>query len=54
MVTNIGGNECQGTNKLVPSNGTYLCSMQGNMCSIMTLGGKSPPDKRGDQAAKDM
>ena len=34
------------TNKLVPSSGTYLCSMQGYMCRISTLGGKSPPGKR--------
>ena len=33
-------------NKLVPSSGTYLCSMQGYMCRISTLGGKSPPGKR--------
>ena len=26
-----------GTCKLVPSSGTYLCSMQGNMCRITTL-----------------
>ena len=42
-------------NKLVPTNGTYLCSMQGYMCRISTLGGKSPPGKRkGNQAAKDI
>ena len=35
-------------NKLVPSSGTYLCSMQGYMCRISTLGGK-----KGNQAAKD-
>ena len=34
-------------NKLVPSSGTYLCSMQGYMCRISTLGGKSPPYKKG-------
>ena len=34
-------------NKLVPSSGTYLCSMQGYMCRIATLGGKSPPGKKG-------
>ena len=33
--------------KLVPSSGTYLCSMQGYMCKIVTLGGKSPPGKKG-------
>ena len=41
-------------NKLVPSSGTYLCSMQGHMCRITTLRGKYPPDKNGDQAAKDI
>ena len=33
-------------NKLVPSSGTYLCSIHGYMCKISTLGGKSPPSKR--------
>ena len=28
--------------------------MQGYMCRISTLGGKSPPDKKGKQAAKDI
>ena len=41
-------------NKLVPSSGTYLCSMQGYMCRISTLGGKSPPGKKGKPAAKDI
>ena len=41
-------------NKLVPSSGTYLCSMQGNMCRISTLRGRSPPGKRESQAAKDI
>ena len=41
-------------NKLVPSSGTYLCSMQGYMCRISTLGGKSPPGKKVNQAAKDI
>ena len=41
-------------NKLVPSSGTYLCSMQGYMCRIAKLGGKSPPSKIGDQATKDI
>ena len=41
-------------NKLVPSSGTYLYSMQGYMCRISTLGGKSPPDIKGNQAAKDI
>ena len=35
-----------GIGKLVPSSGTYLFSMQGYMCRISTLGGKSPPGKR--------
>ena len=46
IVTNLGGDECQRENKLVSSSETYLCSMQGNMCRIMTLGGKSPPGKK--------
>ena len=50
----LGGDECQWAKKLVSSNGTYLCSMQGYMCRIMTLGGKSPPGKIGTQAAKDI
>ena len=33
-------------NKIVPSSGTYLCSMQGYMCRISTLGGKYPPGKK--------
>ena len=41
-------------NKLVPRSETYLCSMQGYMCRISTLGGKSPPSKKGKQAAKDI
>ena len=28
--------------------------MQGYMCRISTLGGKSPPGKKGNQAAKDI
>ena len=28
--------------------------MQGYMCRILTLGGKSPPSKKGNQAAKDI
>jgi hypothetical protein len=28
--------------KLVPSSGTYLCSMQGNTCGTWTLGGMFP------------
>ena len=39
--------------KLVPISGTYLCSMQGYMCRIETLGRKSPPGKTGNQATKD-
>ena len=41
-------------NKLVPSSGKYICSMQGYMCRISTLRGKSPPGKKGNQAAKDI
>ena len=41
-------------NKLVPSSGTYLFSMQGYMCRIETLRGKSPPGKKGNQAMKDI
>ena len=41
-------------NKLVPSSGTYLCSMQGHMCRIMTLGGKSPPGKNRESSYKDI
>ena len=48
----LGGDECQGENKLVPSGGTYLCSMQGHMCRITTLGGKSPPGKHGESSYK--
>ena len=44
----LGGDECQGTNKLVPSSGTYLCSMQGHMCRIVTLKGKSPLGEKGE------
>ena len=51
----LGGDECQAENKLVPSRGTYLCSMQGNIFKIVTLGGKSPPNKKmGNEAAKDI
>ena len=39
-------------NKLVPSSGTYLCSMQGYMCRIATLGGKSPPGKDRESSCK--
>ena len=31
--------------KLVPSSGTFICLMEGYMCRIVTLGGKSPPSK---------
>ena len=34
-----------GTCKLVPSNGTYLCSIQGNMYKITTLEARSPLGK---------
>ena len=39
-------------NKLVPSSVTYLCSMQGYMCRIATLGGKSPLGKNGESSCK--
>ena len=39
-------------NELVPSSGTYLCSMQGYMCRIVTLGGKSPPGKNRESSCK--
>ena len=42
----LGGDKCQGENKLVLSNETYLCSMQRNMCRITKLGGKFPPSKK--------
>ena len=41
-------------NKLVPSSGTYLFSMQGYMYRIATLRGKSPLGKIGNKATKDM
>ena len=41
-----------GVSKLVPSSKTYLCSMQGNMCRITTIGGKSPPIKNGESSYK--
>ena len=50
----LGGDERQGENKLVPSSRTYLCSMQGHMCRIVTLGGKYPPGKIGNQDGKDI
>ena len=31
--------------KLVPSSRTYLCSMQGIMCKIRIVGGRSPSSK---------
>ena len=34
-----------GIGKLAPSSGRYLYSMEGNMCRITTLGGRSPPSK---------
>ena len=39
-------------NKLVPSSGTYLFSMQGYMCRIATLGGKSPLGKNRESSYK--
>ena len=48
----LGGDECQWANKLVPSSGTYLFSMQGHMCRITTLRGKSPPGKNGESSCK--
>ena len=51
-VTKLGGDECQGANKLVPSNRTYLCSMQGHMCRITTLGEKYPLGKNGESSCK--
>ena len=48
----LRGDECQCANKLVPSSGTYLCSMQGHMCRIKTLGGNSPPSKKGESSCK--
>ena len=41
-------------NKLVSSSGTYLCSMQGYMCRISTLRGRSPPGTKGNQVVKDI
>ena len=41
-----------GANKLVPSSGTYLFSMQGYMCRIATLRGKSPPGKNRQSSCK--
>ena len=38
--------------KLVPSSETYLCSMQGHMCRITTVGGKPPPGKHGESSYK--
>ena len=42
----------RGEIKIVPSSGTYLCSMQGHMCRIMTLEGSSPPGKNGESSCK--
>ena len=39
-------------NKLVPSSGTYLCSLQGYMYRIATLEGKSPPGKNRESSCK--
>ena len=38
--------------KLVPSSGTYLCSMQGHMCRIATIKGKSPLGKNRESSCK--
>jgi hypothetical protein len=40
--------------KLVPSSGTYLCSMQGSACGTWTLGGMFPLRVKGCQVAKDI
>ena len=48
----LGGDKCQWENKLVPSSRIYLCSMQGHMCRIATLGGKSPPGKNRESSCK--
>ena len=38
--------------KLVPSSGTYLCSMQGHTCRIATLRGMSPPSENRESSYK--
>ena len=38
--------------KIVLSSGTYLCSMQGHMCRIAKLEGKSPPSKNRESSYK--
>ena len=48
----LGGYECEGEKKLVPSSGTYLCSMEGHMCRIVTLGGKSSLGKNRESSCK--
>ena len=40
-------------NKLVPSSGTYLCSMQGYMCRISTLG-ENPLSVKRESSSKDI
>ena len=45
----LGGDDCQWTNKLVPCSETYLCSMQGYMCRMSTLRGKSPLGRQGNK-----
>jgi hypothetical protein len=40
--------------KLVPSSGTYLCSMQGSACGAWTLRGDVSSKGKGCQAAKDI
>ena len=48
----LGGDECQWKNKLVTSSRTCLCWMQGHMCRIVTLRGKSPPGKNRESSCK--
>ena len=50
----LGGDECQGENKQVPSSRTYLCSMQGHMCRIWHSRESFLLVKMGNQDAKDM
>jgi hypothetical protein len=40
--------------KLVPRSGTYLCSMKGNACGTLTLGGVFPLWVKGFQVEKDI
>ena len=48
----IGGDEYQWANKLIARSGTYQFSLQGHMCRIATLGGKSPPGKNRESSCK--